>query len=120
MVKTDLDNDTQKVRCYTSNSLTAEHLKNHQPTTIIGHSIFYMLPLEGLYSNILMISSKINFLKSCHIPFLTPSCSSETRLTAIAFSLSLSHETLMGESGRKNHYTLQVSVPLISPKMDVD
>ena len=105
MVKTDLDDDTQKVRCNTSGSLTEEHLKYHQPTTIIGRSILHMRPLEGLYSDVLVISSCINGLKSCHIPFLTPSWSSETRLTAIAFSLSLSHETLIGESGRKNHYS---------------
>lgn len=54
MVKTDLDNDTQKVRCYTASSLTEEHLKHHQPTTIIGHSILYMLPLEHLYADILV------------------------------------------------------------------
>lgn len=55
MMKTNLDDDTQKVRCYASSSLTEEHLEHHQPTTIIDRSILYVFPLESLLLSMLLL-----------------------------------------------------------------
>lgn len=94
---TDFDDDTQEVCGDIPCSLGEEHLENHHPEAPVSCTFSCLVPFKMSYA---LFSQHNTFnIRGEFILFLTPNWSSTRRLTAMVFSLSVSHLAVIGESG---------------------